>query len=737
MKLPAIPFLTKTAKTEFFLALIFEVDKISGILFREQNKTLNILAAHEFKVDLEDSAIEELIKASDSVISRLEVSLPEGSMLEKTIFSVPHFWVDEGRIKVERLSQLKKISTELALSPVGFIVSIEAIVVFLQKKEGAPVNGIFISVSSKFLEIFIVRGGNIIEIKKGEIGSEGVEKTVEKLLESVEKLEVLPSKIVLLHNSEGEKNQQKFLSYHWTKNLPFQHLPQVEILDRGFENEAIINGVAQQMGAQIKNGFSVTSDKSDLKDEEYAEVPIDSFGFVKEKDVKIEPAQVIQEEKREDIEIHHHGDVDAGEEIYEDDYNSQEEGDRTEVLKKSLPAILTSIIPKRISFVDLFTKGKSLVNRRSLFIPLAALVVVAVLLIGYYSYILKAQVVIFTDQKEFKDSLGITLTTSGNSSFADKTLKIETLTEEVSGEDSQETTGTLETGEKAAGELTIFNKTEGSKTLAKGSIIVSSNGLEYQVNEDIKLASTSSFATTFSSQKTKITASKFGKEYNIPSGTNFTIKGVSTSDLFAKNDSAFSGGTKEEIQIVSLKDIQILSDTMTKRHFEKAKKQANEKLESDEALIPVMLSSKFKEQKFDKKEKDKATSLKLNATVTYTLGVYKKDELGKFISSSDDFDVPDDFQLADEESEIVVSDVKQNKNDISAKLSFSAIFKPKIDINKIPEMVKGRGKNSAEEKIKAISGVSDVTVILINKLPVLPTILPLSVSNILVEIKTQ
>lgn len=736
MKLPAIPFLTKTEKTEFFLALLFESDKVAGILFQEQDKTLVILASHEAKIALEDASIEDLVVASDTVISKLEVSIPEGATLEKTIFSVPFSWVEEGKIKVSRLSQLKKLSVELALTPIGFIVSIEAIVVFLQKKEGAPVNGIFVELADKLLTVFIVRSGNIIEIKSGAV-SQSVEETVEKLLENVEKLDVLPSKIILLNNEEAERIQQKFLTYNWTKNLPFQHLPQVAILERGFENEAIINGVATQMGAQIKGEIAVSKFEEMGEGEEEIDVIDDNFGFVKEKDIK-NITEKEPSEKKEEIVVNNAVLMpsEPKEDLIEEEYDDKEDIKIDRKTSSFLPSIISSIIPKKLSF-NFFRNQKIIKNGKSFIIPLSALLFVVIILVFYYSLILKAHVTIFTDQKAFKDSLKITLTTSGSSSFSDKTLKISTTTESVSGEESQEATGKLETGKKAVGEVTIFNKTEAEKSLAKGSTIVSSNGLEFVLNDDIKIASTSSFSTSFSSQKTKVTAGLFGKEYNIPSGTNFTVKGVSTSDLFAKNEGPFSGGTKEEIQVVSAKDLETLSETLTKRLFAKAKSQASSKLNSDDALIPVVLSSEFKEKNFDKKEKDKASTVKLKAAIIYTLGVYKKEEFIKFISSSKDFNIPKDFKLSDRESEISVSDIKQNKNDVSAKFSFNAIYKPAIDSTTIPKIIAGKSKKSAEERVKSISGVSDVAIRLLNKLPLLPEIIPLRSGNITVEMKTQ
>ena len=748
MRLPAIPFLTKSVSTEFFLALIFESDKVSSILFKEQEKSLIILASRQAELDLEQASTEDLIVTCDGVISRLEMSLPEGANLEKTIFAVPHSWVDEGKIKAERLSQLKKISGELALIPMGFIVSIEAIIAFLQKKEGAPVSGIFVELSDKMLSVFIARSGNIIDVKTG-IVEDAVEKTVEKLLGQVTKLDVLPSKIVLLHNKEAEAVQQKFLSHHWTKELPFMHLPQVAILEKGFENEAIISGVASQLNVTVKGDVEVSTSE-EIADEEASVIAIgDNFGFVRDEDVaiKVEPAKVEKEMHEEkdlgfsetisEPVIKHHGIVPAvavaGEEVFEEDEPEEPRIKKSSPISGIFRGIGSLITPRNMSrFPKMIGSGRKLI------IPFIALAVVVVFLILYYSVFLKANITVFTDEKAFKeDSMDITLSTKSDSSFLDKVLKISTIDEEVKGEESQETTGQKDTGQKATGGVTIFNKTESSKEIAKGTTITSSNNLEFTLNDDVKIASTSSFATSFSNTSAKITASSFGKEYNIPSQTNFTIKGISTSDVFARNDSAFSGGTKEEIQVVAKKDLDALEDTVTKRLFEKAKSQASSSLAKDDALVPIYLSADFKDKVYDRKENDQAKSVKLSATIEYTLGVYKKEELTKFISSSSDFDVPADFKLSDDDSSIKISDIKQNKNDVSAKLSFNAIFKPQLEIENLPAKITGKGKEEAVKILKTTSGVSDVNIQFTGSIPFLPQIIPLSKASITIEEKTQ
>ena len=156
MKFPAIPFLTKSVSTEFFLSLIFESGKISSILFKEQEKTLVIIASFELLIDVEQATVEVLVEACDKVISRLELSLPDGANLEKTIFAVPYSWVEDGKIKQDRLSQLKKISEELALTPMGFIISIEAIVAIPDYKNRKKFFGKFYKNSANWCAFFFL-----------------------------------------------------------------------------------------------------------------------------------------------------------------------------------------------------------------------------------------------------------------------------------------------------------------------------------------------------------------------------------------------------------------------------------------------------------------------------------------------------------------------------------------------------------------------------------------------------
>jgi hypothetical protein len=194
---------------------------------------------------------DDLITSSDEVVSGLDMSVPRGATLSKTIFALPYSWVEDGKITREKLDFLKKLCEELELTPIGFLVPIEAIVAYLQRKEGVPLSAVVVEHSQNVAVVYVIKGGNIVEIKKGTLQDVNLTQTVERLLAGVTKVDVLPSKIILQDADNIEKLHQEFLAYHWTQRLPFLHVPQVTVLEKGIENEAIINGVSAQMGFEL------------------------------------------------------------------------------------------------------------------------------------------------------------------------------------------------------------------------------------------------------------------------------------------------------------------------------------------------------------------------------------------------------------------------------------------------------------------------------------------------------
>ena len=730
MKLPNLPFLSKKSEEEFFIALLFKPKSIIAILLNNQNGALSIVSTKSVSLDLDSASIEEIIASSDEAISSIELSVDETKNLEKTIFSLPYSWVDhDGSIKKEKLLQLKKLSVELALKPMGFIISMEALIKYFQDKDGIPLNAIFVEEAKNKIYLYLVKGGNIAEVQSGEV-TEEVEKSVEHTLKKVENFKQLPSKMILLYHDDIDSRQQNFLNYPWTKDLPFLHLPQISLLEKGFENEAVVDAIASQLNVNISSKTEIAG--AELMTGDAASVASDdeSFGFMKEKDV----AEIRDdlEEERVDAPVIHV----SGERKSESDDSIDYDEKKSESAVPSMIGLSALLaLPKKIFALVKMPSGASS-RIRMLFIPILAVILFVIFMVVYYLAFLKAEVVVFLDARQVKDEVVVDLSEDSETSYEDAVLHIDTIDQQVEGEVSIDATGTEEVGESAKGEVTILSSQNKSQTIEKGATLTSSNGLKYTLDDEVKLASSSGISD-IKSAKGKVTASEIGREYNLPSNTKFSISGFDSSSLEAKNDQAFAGGTKEEKKIVSEKDIASLEEKLLTDLFEEAVNAAKSKVSGEQEIISVLLDSNIENDDYSAAAGDEVESVKLTATVSYTLGVYKREEAEKFIKDSQGGDVPEGFVLSDDDSQINLKDIEEGKDAISGVLSYEVNYKPDIKFESLAEEIKGKSVSSAEEFIKKSDGVSDVSIIFKNKLPLLPSILPMRSSQIEIVQRTQ
>lgn len=720
MQLPDLPFLKKKPEGEFFISLIFKPKNIVAILLGRSDSKLAIISTKSVSLDLELASTEDMISACDEAISSIELSLDEGQKLENTIFSVPYSWADEsGEIKKERLSQLKKLSVELALKPMGFIINIEALIKYFQDKEGVPLNAIFVEETKDKVYLYLVKGGNIVEVQSGEV-TEEVEKAVEYTLKKVEKFETLPSKMILLYHDDIEARQQNFLSFAWNKDLPFLHLPQISLMEKGFENEAVVDAIASQMDAKISDKVEVAG--AEIIDSEASNIAEgETFGFMKEKDVAFIKEESEDEKTEEEIKVNG---------IYE----REEENDKNENGSGILSAIIAMILGFSGKILGLTKGGKFPTKLKTLFIPIAAVVIFIVFMAIYFFVFLRAEVVVFLQGEVVKDEVVVNLSEEDDTSYSDKILRIDAIEQEVTGKVSQSTTGIEEVGESAKGEVTILSSLDQNSTIDAGTVITSSNGLNFTLDSDVSIAS-SSGVSDIKSVKAKVTAEEIGKEYNLPSGTKFSVEGFSSTSVEAKNDVAFAGGTKEEKKIVSSADIKSIEGKLLDELFENAVTASRSKVGNDEEIISVLLDSNIENEKYSAKVNEEAGSLELEATIRYTLGVYKKEEAKKFINDARGSEAPEGFIISEEDSEISLSEIDQSEDRITGKLVYEVLYRPNVNLDNLAKEVAGKSVGNATEYIKSLEGVSDAIVIFKNKLPLLPPILPVGEDHI--EVKLQ
>ncbi len=713
MKLPS--FLGKKENKEYFLALLLRDEKVTAVIFEELSGKIRVIGHHDeyFTDSIETTTVDEWLEVLDKAISQAETALPENIETQKTIFGVKENWVEDTKLKKEYLLKIKKASDALGLFPIGFLVMHEAIAHLMQKEEGAPVSAILIEVGKTHLAVSLLRAGRIIETKRTKI-EDAIPKITDRILHHFTSYEVLPSRIVIVGDTDNtEELSQQFIGHSWSKSLPFLHVPQITIQPKDFDGRAVLFGAATQMG------FDVLEENEEKRHEDHKEQVEDKeeeneedFGFVKEKDVASIHNKK-QEEKSQEQELNNTTAF-----IETEKY--------TNIFLTMLATIKQTVSP--LPSFPSFSPQKKLV-----FIPPFVVVCLLLILLAYI-FGLKATVTLIVAPKVIEKNQDITFSTENSTDTAKKTVAAQIIEAVEEGKISVPATGKKEIGEKAKGTVTIYSNLTREQTFTKGSLITVTNKLVFVLDETVKVASVSGASDGQKTVKASVVAKDIGKESNIPSGVKFTVSSFDASEVEAKNDTAFSGGTKKEVTVIAKADAEKAISDLSKNLEKKAKDDLSKNLSQEQILLPILVTVSFTKKDFDKNIDDEASSTTLTATISYKGLSYKKGDLVGLSKNLLQEDIGDGT-FSKEDITYDLKDIKMVKNEVKVTLFAKASLLPKFDNQKMANVIVGKTFEQAKSILTKINQVTDVHIILQPTLPFLPNLLPRNEKNISFVIK--
>lgn len=727
MKLPNLPFNKSEPSKEYFLSIVIRHEKLSATVFEETQGKVSVVGVGNeyFKENVEKAEDDELLQNLDKAISVAESSLPENITTHKTIFGLKEDWIEEGKVKKEYLIRLKKACDELDLKPVGFLTIAEAVAHLLEKEEGAPITAILSEIGETAVTVSLIKAGRVKESKTTQI-HENVPFTVDTLLKHLQTPDVLPSRILIL-DSESEKMVQDFMNFTWSKSLPFLHMPQIATLPENFDSKAVLEGAAVQMGFSVGDvaGFFKSAKELEPIDMEEKEknleepAPImptgkeDQFGFMKEEDIAKSAEEAESSRIKSDNLI-------MDEEVEEETHRTPQA--RTAFLglglikaKSALATLHLGTLTKNTPAVLKSGQGKLLL------IP-GVLLLLLILILFIYLFKTSATITLAISPKSDSKEENVTFSTNANTDISKNIIAADPVSSSQDGKVTTKATGTKKTGDKAKGKVVIFSSLTKDQTFSKGTKITSSNGLDFTLDSDVKVAS-SSGASDVKQVGVNVTSSTFGKEYNLPSGTKFSVSGFDKSSVEAKNDDAFSGGTEKSITIVSKEDQTKLADDLVKKLEQTAQDELKKKLSEGTLLLPVFTSSTFDTKNYSKDVDEEASEVSLTGTVNFEGLTYKESDLfdfskDKLAQDQKDLSVnPKDFNVS-------VTNVKVKNGDVSATLTVKASLIPKIQKEDILKQIQGKSVAQAEETLKSLPLVNDVQVKISPPIPLLPKRIP-------------
>jgi hypothetical protein len=725
---------------EYLWALIIEPGWVQAGIWRVDNKKAQIIFTSTPNAWEEDNLVDAVDTALSSAIKNFPDDLEEP---QKTVFGVVSSWVKGGEIKEEYLEKIKDICKELSLKPVGFVVLSEAIAHYRKTEEGAPLSAVVAGIYQEEMELSVFKIGNLAGNTKvarsmslAEDISEGISRFSLK--------ENIPSRFILYDGREGELEdaRQSLLKANWDdyENVKFLHTPKVEIVDSKEKIYAVSLAGASEL-AEI-TGLEVLGSEDEVHEEEKPEqkpaeeaeeTTPEDLGFVVNKDIEKVTEKESKEETREDMEE----ESEAIESIHENVEPVEEDFDRP---KKKLPLSLGPL-KNFVAGVAGFAKKIRIPTRfagsqKPLIFGLAFLVLL--IAAGGYAwwFLPKASITVYVAPKKLDEDVSVEVDPGiSQTDFENKILAADEIETSVTGDRTKQTSGTKTVGEKAKGEITLYRS--GSKiTLDAGEVLTGPSKLKFTLDNDVEVASgsPSSPGTT----KVSVTANEIGAEYNLAANSNFTVDDYSISDIDAKNENSFSGGTSREINAVSEADQESLESELMDELEGKAKDELKSQTGSGDYLIEESLTGEPSSVSFSNKVGDEADSLKLSMTLDASAVVVNRDDLMKLVQEAMKDKVPNGFVLRESQIDIEFRDVTEEDGKYKMEARVAANLLPQVNTEEIAVKVAGKYPSIVEEYLpKEVPGFVRAEIKLEPALPGRLGTLPRVSKNIKVDVAAE
>ena len=284
-------------------------------------------------------------------------------------------------------------------------------------------------------------------------------------------------------------------------------------------------------------------------------------------------------------------------------------------------------------------------------------------------------------------------------------------------------TGTKNIGEKATGELIVYNyfSNMGSISINAGSKFTI-NGLSYLADSNTTLTwdgENSSCENTnvisggqphcLITGKIKVTASEPGTAYNIAASAA-GWKAISSS-VEAYSDSNMAGGTDKNITVVQQSDI----DEALKKMESSSEADNKAKLLATISEDSFVIDSSFKQTTGDAvstpavgEEVAEGSKAKLSVTTTDTIYVIDKTKMEEFITEK--AKLAENYKIYEMNDPFIENFIKMEEGYIG-KLKTSYVSGPEVTENGIVEVVRGKGMGTAQHDLKdAFNGISTITI---------------------------
>lgn len=734
------PFLALELTDEIVVSAVWQV---------EDNKTVIVSTGTpiEWHGDQENS--DELVTAVDGTVS----SAIEGLGLEpdQVIFGVAANWANEAGILPTKLTLIKKICKEMDFKPLGFVVVTDSLLRYLKMQEGVPTSSILVHIAREEITITLVRLG---KIEGSEVIGRGddIVSDVEEGISRFENVGELPSRISVfdgMHNLEEEV--QNLLVYDWKSKFPFLHIPKIEALPK----DIVIKSIALAGGSEVAKaiGFEITDPEPMVPSQETEDVVATVQENIENISSVSEPiphrnhvVEILDDEPENEPPIQLASAVDFGFGVpskklpptivtppstkikLDDEPPLKTGGMLADFESEDEPNVAPHAKPPKLRFTAPRTFRPPQINLPKFKFPRLSMpsinnlglvigVLIIMVIVSFMSAVWllpKAQVTIFVEPKNLQANLDLTLSTSASAiDQENKIIPAQSVEKSVSGEESMATTGTKTVGDPAKGEVTIYNRTSLAKTFNAGTTI-SLKSLKFALDTSVTVASKSAgadYVDVPGRANVKVTAKAIGVESNLPAGSEFNLENFTKDTYVAKNESAFSGGTSREVQVVDAKDKAALRQSLFARLRTEAQGELASELGSAQQVYVLEKSSTIEEEKYSVEVGSESSDLTATMTVAAKGVSYSSADIESLMASTLEQSKPAGYVRTASAPQIEVGKVlseDQDKISMNATINVDAL--PVVDESIIQQSLRGVSREQAEQTISNVIGFQNADI---------------------------
>jgi len=755
-----LPFQKPPIMQEYLLSLVLDLDYVSAAVWHIVARTgQSIIDASASVIVTKDDWNERVI-ASDRVISKLEELVGTNGQITKVTLGLPAGYLTEtGDIKKTIASQIKKLTHELELTPVGFVSLYQAIIHKLKKEEGVPPSIILLGVSGVNIHISIYRTGTLVS--QGVIHLDNIIRELEDFFTAQAAIDILPARMVVYGGRVDvlEHLKRELLKISWQSKAQFLHFPKIVVLPVDTQVLAVSlaganelsNEVVEEDEEDVVEATEVMTHKKKKEEEEdsttetiedvieeHKDAQLDGQ---RESDDTIEDEEEPEEAKQTDEEHNnvvvvkpetlgfaahtsHKEEPETHEKKVEMEYavpvhtvrhthaDPIPESEEAQVFEKKISKGPKLPIPKiRIPSFSRFSKSGSIIA----IIGVILLIVIGSVWHSFTQVFPKAVISVKIIPKTITKSSSIPVTFADASIPATSSaiqIVAKKIEKSVSGEGATPATGKKKVGDPAKGTVTIFNKATQGRSLKKGTILTA-NSVQFTLDSDISVASASenlvSGTVTFGKQSASITAVNIGEEGNVVSATEFTFKDYSVSSLIARNDTAFSGGTSRSITVISRADQDTLVKQLSAELVEKAKTELSASVSGNEKLLDNTVKTTVTEKKFNQEINEEAKELKGSITIAVTGYTYSEDDLFTLLPQIVGDEMTQGYVLQKDKSTVTVDSVTTKKEKTTLAATYAVTIVPSVDSETVKKQLAGKTIKEATDFVKTITGIDSLT----------------------------